>query len=101
MLYVVTVTSPAYRMLRKLPPQVRKHLVTCAQTLPGDPLAGQQLEGKLAAFRSLHTTYNGTHYRIIYEVDDLHREIVVLAVGPRENLYDRLRRMKLKPQAAR
>ena len=95
--YVVTMTSPSHRMLRKLPSPIRNHLVSQAETLADNPQLGQQLEGKLHPFCSLHTTYKGTHYRIIYEVNAKLREIIVRAVGPRENLYKRLERMKLKP----
>jgi mRNA-degrading endonuclease RelE of RelBE toxin-antitoxin system len=95
--YQVTMTSPAHRMFRKLPPNVRKQLVSQAQKLAKNPQLGEQLEGVLRPFRSLHTTFKGTHYRIVYEVNTRLKEIVVRGVGPRENLYKKLRRMKLKP----
>ncbi len=99
MRYAVTMTSPAHRMLRKLPPQIRKHLIGQAQRLKKNPQKGEQLEGVLRAFRSLHTTYKGTHYRIVYEVSQRLKEVIVRGVGPRENLYRKLRQMRLKPLA--
>ena len=95
--YVVTMTSPAHRMLRKLATSPREHVVRQAQSLGRQPHLGEQLAGELRAFRSLHTTYKGVHYRIVYELNQRLREIIVRGVGPRENLYKRLRRMKLKP----
>ena len=94
---MVTVTSPAHRMLRRLAPQTREHLVKQAQQLASQPQLGEPLVGELRPFRSLHTTFRGTHYRVVYEVNVRLKEIIVRGVGPRENLYKKLRRMKLKP----
>jgi len=88
-------------MFRKLSPQIRKYLVKQAQKLASQPQLGEQLAGILNPFRSLHTTYKGTHYRIVYEVNTKLKEIIVRGVGPRENLYKKLRQMKLRPLAHR
>ncbi len=84
-------------MLRKLPPQVRKHLVSRALELATNPECGESLRGALKRFHSLHTVYRRTHYRMVYEVNKKLEEIVVRGVGPRENIYKKLRQMKLKP----
>lgn len=95
--YAVTMTSPAHRMLRKLPPQVRKHLIKKAQKLSAKPDLGQSLEGVLRGFLSLHTVYRRTHYRIVYEISHRLKEVIVRGAGPRENLYRKLERMHLRP----
>lgn len=97
MTYTVTMTSPAHRMLRKLPSQVRKHLVKQSQKLAENPQLGEQLKQALRPFRSLHTTYQGTHYRVVYEVSTKSKQIIVRGTGVRENLYQKLRQMQLKP----
>ena len=97
---MVTMTSPARRMFRKLPPQVRKYLIAEAQKLSSQPNRGGQLEGRLRAFRSLHIKHNNIQYRVIYEVSDRLKEIVVRAVGKRENFYKKIQQMKLKSLAS-
>ena len=98
--YALTMTSPARKMLKRLPPDVRKHVIEKAQILSENHAAGEQLQGELRAFRSFHTVYRNTDYRVIYEVRHNLQEIIVRAVGARENLYRNLRFMKLKPLAS-
>lgn len=62
-LYTVPVSQ---RALKKLPPDVRQHLLTELQALGTNPLLGEQLKGKYRALRSLHTRYKGTDYRVVY-----------------------------------
>ena len=95
--YAVTMTSPAHKMLRKLPSPIRKYLVKKVQKLSANPNLGQPLEGVLRGFLSLHTVYRRTHYRIVYEISHRLREVIVRGAGPQENLYRKLERMRLKP----
>lgn len=96
MVYVVTMTAPAHRMLRKLPPMIRKYLVAKALELAGNPYLGEQLKGELGFLRSLHTVYKSTHYRIVYEVNERLQEVIVQTVGKRENFYQKLKQQRLK-----
>lgn len=100
MRYALTMTSPAHKMFKKLAPDVRKHLVEKAQILSENHTAGEQLQGELRPFRSFHTIYRNTDYRVIYEVSNRLQEIIIRAIGTRENLYSNLRHMRLKPLAS-
>ncbi len=100
MRYSVTMTSPAHKMLKKLSPDIRKYIVKRAQALAQNSQLGEQLRGELRAFRSLHAVYRNTDYRVIYEINHALKEIIVRAVGSRENLYKNLRRMKLRSMAS-
>ena len=97
MTYTVTMTSPAHQMLRKLPTPIRTYLVNQAQQLAANPHLGEQLTGTFSSFFSLHTTHKGIHYRIVYEINRRLNEVIVRGVGPRENLYRKLERLRLKP----
>lgn len=92
------VTVPATRrVLKKLPRNVRKHLINKVQILVENPHYGEQLEGHWRFLRALHTRYKGTDYRVVYEVDNTTKQIIIRFTASRENFYRRLREMKLKP----
>jgi mRNA interferase RelE/StbE len=99
MSYTVFASPAGQKTLNKLPEDVQKHLIQIASVLETDPLAGEQLKGSLRFLRSLHTTYQGTSYRLVYEVIERAHEIHVHLIGVRENFYKRLQRLKLKPAA--
>jgi addiction module RelE/StbE family toxin len=88
-------TNQARRLFRKLPQDVQDRIKKEASTLDQNPLAGEPLQGSYRQFRSLHVSYKGVAYRIIYQVLAKVNEIVVVLADKRENLYKRLQEMKL------
>jgi mRNA-degrading endonuclease RelE of RelBE toxin-antitoxin system len=97
MSYVVQITPAAHKMLKKLPPQIRKQIVEEAQKLHDQPYLGQQLRGEFQQFYSLHIKFNNVQYRVGYEIHESLQEILIRAVGVRENFYRKLEEMKIKP----
>lgn len=97
MTYQLVTVPTARQALKKLPKSIRKHIVKSAQILIKSPRYGEQLEGQLKFLRSFHTIYRGTHYRIAYEIDDIKQEIIIRLAASRENFYQKLRRLNLKP----
>ena len=97
MSYAVQITPSAHKMLKKLPPQIRKHIVEEAQKLQDQPFLGQQLHGDFQQFYSLHIKFNNVQYRVGYEIHESSQEVLIRAVGVRENFYRRLEEMKIKP----
>jgi mRNA-degrading endonuclease RelE of RelBE toxin-antitoxin system len=92
------VTVPASRRaLNKLPRPIRKQLVREVQKLEENPRLGARLMAPWQNFYSLHTKLNNTHYRIIYEIDKRNRQVIIRYAASRENFYQELRRLKLKP----
>jgi addiction module RelE/StbE family toxin len=94
-MYSIFFTSQANRLFKKLPQDVQDRLNAEAKTLDTNPLAGEQLQGSYRLYRSLHVSYNGVAYRIIYQVISKANEIVIVLADKRENLYKRLQEMKL------
>lgn len=90
------IVRAADRRLRKLPVQVRKHLIEATQILRTQPLTGKQLDGELRRFRCLRTVYRRTHYRIVYQVQRRPPQVIIRAVGTRQNFYRELQTQKLK-----
>lgn len=94
------VTVPASRQaIKKLPRNVREHIINTVQILTTEPEKGEQLQPPLRSFRSIHTTFSNTQYRIVYEVDVSNQQIIIRYAAPRENFYRDLRHLKLKPLA--
>lgn len=57
------------------------------------PQSGNALAGDLMGIRSLEFAVNGNGaFRVAYEMDKLEGVCLVIAIGPREGFYDRLRR---------
>lgn len=92
-MYRVVFSSPAARLFRKLPKDVQTILTQHAETLKHEPLKGEQLKGKYRVLRSLHLSYKGTAYRIIYQVVSKSQIVYVFLADKRENIYRRLEHM--------
>lgn len=80
--------ASAARALRKLDPQVQRKLKAAIDELATDPERGKPLQFTLKGLRSWRTG----DYRIIYRIVADRIEILVLAVGHRRDVYERLRR---------
>lgn len=94
-MYSIFFTSQASRLFKKLPQDVQDKLKTETRTLDQNPLAGEPLQGSYRQYRSLHVSFKGVAYRIIYQVVSKANEIVIVLADKRENLYKRLQEMKL------
>jgi addiction module RelE/StbE family toxin len=94
-MYAIYFTSQARRIFKKLPKDIQDKLKNEARTLADNPLAGEQLHGSFRRYRSLHTSYKGVAYRIIYHIFSKTNSIIIVLADKRENLYKRLQEMKL------
>jgi addiction module RelE/StbE family toxin len=94
-MYSIFFTVQARRLSKKLPPDVQDKLKTEAKALTTNPLADEPLQGSYRSYRSLHVSYKGVAYRIIYQILSKANEIVVFLADKRENIYKRLQEMKL------
>jgi mRNA-degrading endonuclease RelE of RelBE toxin-antitoxin system len=96
--YEVLVSSSGQRALKKLPIQIRQALFEEAKGLSKDPLLGKRLEGEFKHLHSLRVIHGGTHYRLIYQIKQDKKQVIVLFAGSRENLYRRLTQLKIRSQ---
>lgn len=78
----------AARAIRKLDPPVRRRVRAALETLAEDPWRGKPLQLTLQGLRSWRTG----DYRIVYRVEAERVVVMILAVGHRREVYDRLRR---------
>jgi mRNA-degrading endonuclease RelE of RelBE toxin-antitoxin system len=97
MVYTLQIDNAAYRLFRKLPKDVQEQMIEEAQTLKTNPLKGETLKGKYRFLRSLHFSFKGVAYRLIYQVLPKTTTVVVRLAASRENIYRKLDEMGLKP----
>ncbi|HLB79042.1 MAG TPA: type II toxin-antitoxin system RelE/ParE family toxin [Dongiaceae bacterium] len=89
MAYRVDWLPAARRMLRKLDPATREHIVRAILLLEGDPRPPGAK--KLAGRDNLWRVRIGDH-RVIYAIEDDRLLVVVVTVGHRREVYRGLRR---------
>ncbi len=86
-------TSVGHLALKKLPQDVRTHLLHELEQLRTNPLAGQKLQGNMRTLRSLHTRYKNSDYRVAYEVKEKEQAIAIWYIASRENFYRQLEKL--------
>ncbi|MBI4990893.1 type II toxin-antitoxin system RelE/ParE family toxin [Candidatus Gottesmanbacteria bacterium] len=92
-MYSLAINNNAFRIYRKLPPDVKLAIWSRAQLLRNNPLLGQPLKEIRGGYRSLHLGFKGTQYRIIYQVFPQTKSIIIRLTDKRENIYKRLEQM--------
>ena len=88
MTWTIRYTASAARSLRRLDPQIRRQVWAATETLAEDPERGKPLQMTLKGLRSWRTGA----YRIIYRIVEDRIEILVIAIGHRGDVYERIRR---------
>jgi mRNA-degrading endonuclease RelE of RelBE toxin-antitoxin system len=96
--YTLLLPPTGRRALKKLPKPVQKQLLQKALALQTDPLQGAPLQGPFRFLRCLHLRLHKADYRIAYEVLPHKAQIVLHYIASRENFYQQLDRLNLKPQ---
>lgn len=85
---LVYATSAA-RAIKRFDPAVRRRMLAALRKLRADPERGKPLQLVLKGLRSWRTG----DYRIVYRVIESRIEILVVAVGHRRDVYERLKKM--------
>lgn len=82
----VTLTERAARECRELPPEIRREAREALRELEADPFAGKPLEKELAG----HHTFRFMRYRIVYRTDAAKKLVIVVGIGHRSSIYERI-----------
>lgn len=77
----------AHKFIRTAGKSLRARIREEVTLIQQNPNTGEQLTGKLKGIYSHHFSYAGVQYRLAYKVVN---NIVVIAVGSRENFYKKL-----------
>jgi mRNA interferase RelE/StbE len=82
--YPLRIPDEIVSLVRGLHPLIRSHLRLALQAIIEDPLCGKALKEDLHGLRS----YRVKRYRIIYRFAHEPRELEIIAIGPRRNIYE-------------
>ncbi len=92
MSYDIFLSRKAEKQYKKLDLYIRKKLKNKFKILEQNPYNGFTLSGKYTGLRYLKITHKRVEYRVVYDVYDKSREVLIIFLGTRENFYDELRR---------
>jgi mRNA interferase RelE/StbE len=87
MSWEISYSPSAAKAIRRLDPQIRRRVRRAIETLVEEPLRGKPLQLALKGLRSWRTG----DFRIVYRVVEARLEILVVTIGHRRDIYDRLR----------
>lgn len=97
MAFSVYITSSAKKSARHLPYKVRETIVRlCETSIAAHPFDHEKLTSPLDECRSFHFKISNVQYRIAYRIVKEENRIDIVLIGPRENFYDKLRRVLRK-----
>ncbi len=86
-LYKFRVTDEVAHLLGTLHPELKRKIKAGLRIIIGNPEAGKSLRDELAGLRSFRVS----RFRIIYRIKG--RKIEIVAVGPRERIYEETYRL--------
>ena len=82
--YKLRVPDDIALLFQKLHPDLKKHIRYALELIINDPYCGKALKDDLEGIRSLRIK----RYRIIYRFVNKSKQIEIIAVGPRKNIYE-------------
>jgi len=94
--YRLRVADHAASVLRTLHPNIKRKLKAAFQTILADPYAGKALSEELSGLRS----YRVSRFRVVYRLAK-DRQIEIIAIGPRERIYEETYRQVKKEEKER
>ncbi|MBM4386247.1 MAG: type II toxin-antitoxin system RelE/ParE family toxin [Deltaproteobacteria bacterium] len=81
--YKLRIPDELAALVRRMHPHLKKKIRGSLQTIISSPDSGKMLKDELAGLRS----YRVSKFRIIYRVSSK-KEIEIVAIGPRERIYE-------------
>ena len=89
------ITPKVQAALRKFPPETKRYIREALGEICHDPWVGKPLRDDLEGLHS----FRAKRFRIVYQIRHHEITIVVIAVGPREIIYEELATEWLSKQA--
>ncbi len=90
-MYKLKVPDDIAELIRNMHPYLKKKAGASLQTILSDPYSGKALKDELAGLRS----FRAGRFRVIYRISD-QKLIEIVAIGPRENIYEETFRLLKK-----
>ena len=90
-MYKLKVPDHVAKFVRRLHPEIKRKIKGSLNNIITEPNSGKPLKEELGGLRSFRVS----RFRIIYRIAEL-REIQVIAIGPREQIYEETYRLLRK-----
>ena len=84
--YTVKFSRRAEKALSNLPNDVRSRILIRINELSVNPVCEKRLKGRLERLCRMRIG----DYRVVYLIDHENQVVVIIDIGKRENIYDRL-----------
>jgi mRNA-degrading endonuclease RelE of RelBE toxin-antitoxin system len=84
-MYSVVLSRNASRTLEKATPAMRRRIIVALERLKSKPYSGKRLRGELEGLFSLRIG----DMRAVYGLDTGESMVMILAIGPRGDIYSR------------
>ena len=81
--YKLKVSDDVAELIRNMHPHLKKKVKASLQAILSDPYSGKALKAELSDLRSFRVG----RFRVIYRISDK-KLIEIIAIGPRERIYD-------------
>ena len=82
--YKLRVPDDTAQLLKKLHPEIKKHIKYALKLIIDDPFYGKALKDDLEGIRSFRVK----RYRVIYRLATDKKHIEIVTVGPRKIIYE-------------
>jgi len=92
MSYKVFLSNKAGKQYKKFDSYVRDKIKSNLDGLKQHPHKAFTLSGKYAGLRYLKIIHKGVMYRIVYDISEERKEVLIIFLGTRENFYKELKR---------
>ena len=92
MSYKVFLSNKAGKQYKKLDSHIRDKIKSSLDRLKKQPHKAFTLSGKYASLRYLKIVHKGVMYRIVYDISEKSKEVLIIFLGTRENFYKELKR---------
>ena len=92
--YRLKVTHETADLIRSLHPVIKSVIRSALEAFLAEPHIGKSLRDELKGLRS----YRVKRYRIIYRILPAKRQLEIVAIGPRKNIYEETFRLIQKEQ---
>ena len=90
--YKLRVPDAVAKLVRSLHPDLKKKVKASLQMILSDPVSGKALRDELIGLQSLRVS----RFRIVYRILPARKQIEIVAIGPRERIYEETYRLLSK-----
>lgn len=91
--YRVFFTKYASRLLKKIAPAIQPLIAREIESIARDPYAAPQLKGGVTILRAWHAYLKGVPYRIVFEVADGTKSVLIHIIAKRSEVYKLVNRL--------